>query len=72
MNKGTLILQLVFNGRAAWQVKTEIAPEHCRRLTDEQAEKLKVSLAALLAELAGVPAEAEKISTHRYASPKKK
>ncbi len=34
--KSYLLIQLVFNGRAVWQVKQDVPDTHCRRMTQEE------------------------------------
>jgi hypothetical protein len=36
MQKSHLLIQLVFNGRAVWQVRQNVSPEICRKMTQEE------------------------------------
>lgn len=40
MSKQNLVIQLVFNGSAVWQTKTDVAAEICRKMTNEELEAL--------------------------------
>ncbi len=43
--KSYLLIQLVSNGRAIWQVKQDVPIEHCRRMTPDQLKAVGDSLA---------------------------
>lgn len=50
--KSHLLIQLVFNGRAIWQVKQDVPNEHCRRMTPAELKTIGTDNADLLARMA--------------------